>query len=109
MPPPPVVAAVPAAGVPEESGGPVRRASRREPSATRLAHGYVVQVGVFNSPRRAEELHDRLRRAGLAVRLETRVQVGPFASREEADAARDKLKALGLESLLVPPRMPGNP
>lgn len=105
-PPPPEVAAVPTEAVPEETGGAVHRSDRRiaSSSSTRISHGYLVQAGVFNSPRRAEELHERLRQAGVESRLETRVQVGPFRSRQEAEAARERLKALGVESLLVSPR-----
>lgn len=110
-PPPPRVAAVPTEAVPEESGGPVRRAPplAREPSPTRLAHGYIVQAGVFSSTRHAEVLHERLLRNGIPARLETRVQVGPFQSREEAEAAREQLRKLGVESLLVPPKPLGRP
>lgn len=104
-PPPPEVAAIPTEAVPEETGGTIRRSERREPvqASTRIS-GYLVQAGVFNSPRRAEELHERLQRAGVQSRLETRVQVGPFRSRQEAEAAREQLRALGVESLLISPR-----
>lgn len=104
-PPPPVVAAVPSEPVPESTGGGERPARRSTPP-TRLTHGYLLQVGVFGNAQRAGELHERLLRAGVPARLETRVQVGPFVTRQEAEQARERLKALGIESLLLPARAP---
>lgn len=104
-PPPPLVAAVPSEPVPEATGG-VERPARRMAAPTRLTHGYLLQVGVFSNAQRAGELHERLRRAGVPARLETRVQVGPFVTRQEADQARERLKTLGIESLLLPARAP---
>ena len=72
--------------------------------AHRLFPGFVLQVGVFSSVQRAEELHAKLTLSGLPSTLETRVQVGPFRSREEAEAAQHKLKELGIETVLVAPR-----
>lgn len=103
-PPAPRFEAVPGAAVPEASGRPLRgHAAPEAPRPTRLGLGYIVQAGVFSTARRAEELQDRLRRAGIAARLETRVQIGPFQSREEAESARARLRELGVDSLLVPP------
>jgi len=65
--------------------------------------GFVVQVGVFTNPGNAEELRARLKAAGIATQVETRVQVGPFKSRQEAVAAQAQLKALGLDAGMVLP------
>lgn len=82
-------------------GGETRQtplAKAAEASARRL----YVQVGVFLDHARAEELADKLKAAGIPVRLETRVTAGPFASQKEIEQARAKLKELGIdEGVLV--------
>jgi cell division protein FtsN len=65
--------------------------------------GFVVQAGVFENPRRAEALRDKLAAAGIPATLETRVQVGPFKSKAQAEAAKAKMKALGIDGLVLPP------
>ncbi len=73
------------------------------PPLARLLSGYVVQAGVFNNARTAEELHAKLALNGIPSTLEARVQVGPFKTKAEADAAREKMKALGISGILIPP------
>ncbi|MCX7896421.1 MAG: SPOR domain-containing protein [Rhodocyclaceae bacterium] len=66
------------------------------------AHRFFLQIGVFSEHANAEELAEKLKAAGIPVRLETRVAAGPFASQRELEAARAKLKELGIaEGLLV--------
>lgn len=95
----PPVAARPSARVVE----PAPATSAPQPALTRLLSGFLLQAGVFSSPKSAEELHARLTLSGVPSTLETRVQVGPFRTRQEAEAAQQKLKALGVETILVPP------
>lgn len=73
-------------------------------TSPRLFSGFVLQVGVFTSAARAEELHARLTLSGIPSSIEARVQVGPFKTRQEAAVAQEKLRELGVESLLVPPK-----
>ncbi|WP_158239279.1 SPOR domain-containing protein [Uliginosibacterium sp. TH139] len=72
------------------------RTSSAALSETRDAGPFILQVGVFSNPGNAEELHNKLRQAGIPTQLETRVQVGPFSSKEEAVKAQDRLKKLGI-------------
>jgi rare lipoprotein A len=70
---------------------------------------WVVQVGSFAQPGRADRHAERVRAAGFEPRLErfqglTRVKIGPAASREDAE---DRLRALedaGFEGIVVPDR-----
>ncbi|MGE5384728.1 MAG: SPOR domain-containing protein [Betaproteobacteria bacterium] len=73
------------------------------PPLARLLSGYIVQAGVFNNARTAEELHAKLALNGIPSTLEARVQVGPFKTKAEADAVREKMKALGISGILIPP------
>jgi len=75
--------------------------------APKVAVRVVVQVGAFADSARAQEVRQRLERAGLktythvaetAEGKRTRVRVGPFDSRAEADKAAQKVKALGLSA-----------
>lgn len=71
-------------------------------AAAESARRLFLQVGVFTEHANAEELAEKLKAAGIPVRLETRVAAGPFASQKELETARAKLKELGIgESLLV--------
>lgn len=68
---------------------------------------WVVQVGSFAEPGRAERHADRVRATGKTVFLEpysglTRVKVGPYPSRAEAQAALGALEAAGFEGIVVP-------
>ena len=61
----------------------------------------VVQMGVFSSPGRAEELVERLRKQGIRARTETRVYLGPFLNRQEAEKAQADMKRLGLNGMIT--------
>jgi len=61
----------------------------------------MVQLGVFSSPARAEELVQRLRKQGIRATTETRVHVGPFLNREEAEKAQIEMRRLGLNGVIT--------
>lgn len=97
-PPPPVVVneadrPVPSAGVP-----------RTLPPAITDRASYFVQAGVFTSPDNARSLQQRLAKAGIPAKVETRVHLGPYKDRREAEQALTKLKKLGITAVMVPAR-----
>lgn len=70
----------------------------------------VVQVGAFAEQPRAQEVRQKLERAGLKTYTHVadtpegkriRVRLGPFDSRAEAEAAAAKVKALGLPAAVL--------
>ena len=65
--------------------------------------GFALQLGVFSNIDNAEALQRKLKRAGIAAQLETRVQLGPFRTKEEAILAQEKLRRLGLASGMMIP------
>jgi cell division protein FtsN len=84
---------------------PPSPAGSGKPSAAAARGGYAVQVAAFALAESADEVRDRLSRAGFAVIQKTVVDrgrslvvvlVGPFGDREATDAARRKLLALGV-------------
>lgn len=69
--------------------------------ATSASGHFVVQVGVFSSPARAEELVRRLKEKGIRASTETRVHVGPFLNRQEAEKAQAELRRLGIDGVIT--------
>jgi cell division septation protein DedD len=65
---------------------------------------YLVQAGVFTSPANARSLQQRLAKAGIRAKVETRVQLGPYKDKQEAEQAVTKLKKLGVNAMMVPAR-----
>ena len=68
---------------------------------------WVVQVGSFADPERAERHADKVRATGKTVFLEpylglTRVKVGTYPSRAEAQSVLGSLEAAGFEGIVVP-------
>jgi DedD protein len=70
----------------------------------------VVQVGAFAEQARAQEVRNRLERAGLKTYTQVaqtaegpriRVRLGPFDSRTEAEQAADKVRQLGLPASIL--------
>lgn len=70
----------------------------------------VVQVGAFAEQARAQEVRNRLERAGLKTYTHVaetpegkriRVRLGPYDSRADAEKAADKVKALGLPAAIL--------
>ena len=96
-PPPPVVVNEP------ESPEPPATAPRTFPPATAESTSYMVQAGVFTSPDNARSLQQRLAKAGIRAKVETRVQLGPYKDRREAEQTLTKLKRLGISAVMVPP------
>jgi DedD protein len=79
--------------------------------AAPAAGTHVVQVVALRNAERAQELHEKIRAAGIKSYTETvntpkgdvtRVRAGPFATREEAEKARDQLQTLGLDGKVTP-------
>ena len=71
----------------------------------------VVQVGAFAEQARAQEVRNKLERAGLktythvaetAEGKRIRVRLGPYDSRTDAEKAASKVKALGLPAAILP-------
>ena len=103
-PAPTVAAKVPAA---KEAA---RAQALLEGKSTAAAVRVVVQVGAYADAARAQEVRQRLERAGLKTYTHvattpqgprTRVRLGPFDTRAEAEKAADKVKALGLPAVIL--------
>ncbi len=71
---------------------------------------FVVQVGAFADAARAQEVRQKLERAGLRTYTHVaetkdgkriRVRVGPFAVKAEAEKAAEKIKKLNLPAALL--------
>lgn len=71
---------------------------------------FVVQVGAFADAARAQEVRQKLERAGLKTYTHVaetkdgkriRVRVGPFAVKAEAEKAAEKIKKLNLPAALL--------
>lgn len=69
--------------------------------ATSASGHFVVQIGVFSSPARAEELVRRLKEKGIRASTETRVHVGPFLNRQEAGKAQAEMRRLGMDGVIT--------
>lgn len=72
---------------------------------------YVVQVAAVSSQAKADELQNRLKKAGIqsySLKVSTRdgdrirIRIGPMGSRGEADRMRTRLGALGLSGTVQP-------
>ena len=105
-PPPPSVVSneVVAPALPPEAVAPSRRAAGKvhmQGTAAVAGKGYLVQVGVFNSPANAQALQKQLQRAGIQARLETRVQLGPFKDKRDAEKALARARKLGIDAVLI--------
>jgi DedD protein len=70
----------------------------------------VVQVGAYAERARAQEVRQKLERAGLKTYTHVantpdgeriRVRIGPYATRAEADKAAAKVKGLGLPTAIL--------
>lgn len=98
-PPPPVVVNEP------DRQAPLPATPRAaQPAVAERASSYLVQAGVFTSPGNARSLQQRLAKAGIRAKVETRVQLGPYKDRREAEQALAKLKKLGVSAVMVPAR-----
>lgn len=86
--------------------------SKSEEPATNVGlSAWVVQLGSFSSEQNAQELNQKLKKAGFRSFVEPlkqnntvsyRVRVGPELKRSDAQAIRDKLKStLQLEGIIV--------
>lgn len=98
LPPPPVVVNEPDKLAPL----PATTRNLTPPAAESVA--YLVQAGVFTSAANARSLQQRLAKAGIRAKMETRVQLGPYKDRREAEQALTKLKKLGVNAVMVPAR-----
>lgn len=81
-----------------------------KPAASEDAGRFVVQVGAFADTAKAQEVRQKLERAGIktythvaktAEGERTRVRVGPFTSRAEADRAAGRVKGLSLPAAIL--------
>lgn len=68
---------------------------------TSASGSFVVQLGVFSTPARAEELVRQLKSKGIRASTETRVHVGPFLNRQEAEKAQAEMHRLGLNGVVT--------
>ncbi len=108
-PPPPRVSNAPRPLRAESEAPAARPAAPAMPEPARVSPGsartgsggFMLQLGVFNDPARAEELVQRLRQQGLRASTETRVHLGPYLNREEAEKARAEVRRLGMEGLVT--------
>jgi cell division protein FtsN len=97
-PPPPVVVNEP------DSPEPAATTPRALPPAAAESAAYLIQAGVFTSPDNARSLQQKLAKAGIRAKVETRVQLGPYKDRREAEKDLTKLKKLGISAVMVPAR-----
>ncbi len=72
---------------------------------------YILQVAAVANKAKAEELQNRLKKAGIksySQKVSTkegeryRIRVGPFGSRDEADKMRSRLGKMGLTAAIQP-------
>jgi DedD protein len=72
---------------------------------------FVVQLGVFSSPKNVRELRTKLASAGIKTYVEsiktaggekTRVRAGPYASKHDADKARKRIAKSGVNGVVEP-------
>jgi DedD protein len=105
----------PAAQPPEAPAPPPPPAVVNEPDAAPPASqparqslpdntAYLVQAGVFTSTANAQALQQRLAKAGVRAKVETRVQLGPYKDRRDAEQALAKLRKLGVNAVMMPAR-----
>jgi DedD protein len=94
----------------QTSAAAVRKSD--EPATNVGLSAFVVQLGSFSSEKNAQELNQKLKKAGFRSFVEPlkqnnttsyRVRVGPELKRSDAQAIRDKLKeTMQLEGIIVP-------
>ena len=89
---------------------PASAAVAAKPAASEDAGRFVVQVGAFADGAKAQEVRQKLERAGIKTYTHvaktadgerTRVRVGPFTSRAEADRAAGRVKGLSLPAAIL--------
>lgn len=87
---------------------PATKTPAKAPSATAVR--VVVQVGAFAEQARAQEVRQRLERAGFKTYTQVaetsegrriRVRVGPFDSRAEAERVAARIKQLGFQPTVL--------
>jgi DedD protein len=87
-------------------------AAEAKPAETTRAKGsrILLQAAALSTDAAAQDLSERLRKAGFAPFTEKvdtadgvrfRVRVGPYATRDEAQRAQARLRALGVSATLV--------
>jgi cell division septation protein DedD len=78
-------------------------------SASFLAHGFYINVGLFAEPSNGTKVYMQLEATGLPVFSDTvqskkvpltRVRVGPFSTRSQANAAVKKIRSLRLDAVV---------
>jgi len=92
------------------NGKPATAASAAKATPVEGAERLVVQVGAFADADMAQDVRQKLERAGLKTYTQVaetkegkriRVRVGPFASKAEADKAASKIKSLDLPAAVL--------
>jgi DedD protein len=85
-------------------------AKAADPAAKSKAPRIVLQAAALSTDAAAQDLSERLRKAGFATFTEKvdtadgvrfRVRVGPYATRDEAQRAQAKLRSMGVAATLV--------
>jgi len=91
---------------PEAADGARAQAALEDKAVDRI----VVQVGAYAERARAQEVRQKLERAGLKTYTHVantpdgeriRVRIGPYGTRAEAEKAADKVKGLGLPTAIL--------
>lgn len=91
-------------------GKPATPASAAKAALPESGARLVVQVGAFADADKAQEVRQKLERAGFKTYTQVaetkdgqriRVRVGPFASKAEADKAASKIKSLDLPAAVL--------
>ncbi|MFZ2737421.1 MAG: SPOR domain-containing protein [Burkholderiaceae bacterium] len=101
----PAVAAVQAAAVAPKPAERSAQDSKSEENKSATEARFVVQVGAFSDPARANETRMKLEKAGFKTYAQvvqtkdgerTRVRVGPFSDKSEVGKVAEKIKKLDL-------------
>lgn len=91
---------------PDAADGARAQATLEDKAVDRI----VVQVGAYAERARAQEVRQKLERAGLKTYTHVantpdgeriRVRIGPYGTRAEAEKAADKVKGLGLPTAIL--------
>jgi len=109
--PAPIKPAPPKADAGARAGAAAATDKLAETIAEKTRNRFVVQVAAVSSQAKAEELQNRLKKAGIksySQKVSTkdgeryRIRVGPFGSRDEADKMRTRLGKMGLTAAIQP-------
>ncbi|SES77499.1 DedD protein [Nitrosomonas marina] len=107
----PRLALAPQSGHGAPSSQKIPAQSEHAPQSVQTSDQFVVQLGAFSDPSKAQQQLNNLRMNGLNAYTEThtingkvvtRVRIGPFSSRNAAESELEKLRRQGLDGVVNP-------